>query len=137
MGSNVEVPDNSRARLRFSILYHRERLELFLMVIEATGLPSQRSTDYAVWVRLLKQVPSSITELQRVVHEWQTQVVKNSRTPVFGDHFVCSLPEAELEKSTVKLEVGQGWLIWVCDLCEMPVKQAKLMTLETKTITLP
>ncbi|KYO41558.1 synaptotagmin-2-like [Alligator mississippiensis] len=51
MGSNVEVPDNSRARLRFSILYHRERLELFLMVIEATGLPSQRSTDYAVWVK--------------------------------------------------------------------------------------
>ncbi|KAM7165019.1 synaptotagmin-1-like [Macrochelys suwanniensis] len=105
VGSNTDFLESSRGRLRFSLFYHRERLELLLMVIAVTGLPSRGSADSAVRVRLLRQVPSHISGLQCMVHEWQTQVVKNCRKPAFGDQFVCSLQEAELEKSMVKLEV--------------------------------
>ncbi|XP_024065294.2 synaptotagmin-1-like [Terrapene carolina triunguis] len=105
VGSNADFLESSRGRLRFSLFYHRERLELLLTVIAVTGLPSRGSADSAVRVRLLKQVPSHISGLQCMVHEWQTQAVKNCRKPAFGDQFVCSLQEAELEKSTVKLEV--------------------------------
>ncbi|EMP38663.1 Ribonuclease inhibitor [Chelonia mydas] len=105
VGSNPEFLESSRGRLRFSLFYHREQLELLLTVIAVTGLPSRGSADSAVRVRLLRQVPSHISGLQCMVHEWQTQVVKNCRKPAFGDQFVCSLQEAELEKSTVKLEV--------------------------------
>lgn len=106
VGSNTGFLDSSRGRLRFSLLYHKEQLELLLTVIEATGLPSRGSADSAVRVRLLQHGPSHIAGLQCLIHEWQTQVVKNCRKPAFGDQFICSLKEAELEKSAVKLEVG-------------------------------
>ncbi|XP_039392256.1 synaptotagmin-B-like isoform X5 [Mauremys reevesii] len=121
VGSNADFLESSRGRLRFSLFYHRERLELLLTVIAVTGLPSRGSADSAVRVRLLRQVPSHISGLQCMVREWQTQVVKNCRKPAFGDQFVCSLQEAELEKSTVKLEdlVGEVLVSLKC----LPISQ--------------
>ncbi|XP_075019923.1 synaptotagmin-12-like [Calonectris borealis] len=95
----------SRGTLRFSLLYCGERRELLLTGLEAWGLPSRGCAESAVRVRLLRQVPSHIPGLQCVVQEWQSQVVKNCSRPAFGDHFVCSLQDAEVEESTLKLEV--------------------------------
>ncbi|NXT39718.1 SYT12 protein, partial [Pelecanoides urinatrix] len=95
----------SRGTLKFSLLYCRERRELLLTGLQARGLPSRGCAESAVRVRLLRQVPSHIPGLQCVVQEWQSQVLKNCSRPAFGDHFVCSLQDAEVEKSTLKLEV--------------------------------
>ncbi|XP_009817561.2 synaptotagmin-2-like [Gavia stellata] len=95
----------SRGTLKFSLLYCRERCELLLTDLEARGLPGRGCAESAIRVRLLRQVPSHIPGLQCVVQEWRSQVVKNCSRPAFGDHFVCSLQDAEVEKSTLKLEV--------------------------------
>ncbi|KAM9190270.1 synaptotagmin-5-like [Mergus octosetaceus] len=83
----------------------RERCELLVSGLEAWGLPGHGNTGSAVQVRLLQEVPSSIPGLQCVVQEWRSRVVKSCSRPTFGDHFVCSLRDAEVEKSTLKLEV--------------------------------
>ncbi|NXS91890.1 SYT11 protein, partial [Jacana jacana] len=97
----------SRGTLKFSLLYCRERCELLLTGLEAWGLPRRRCAESTVRVRLLRQVSSHIPGLQCMVQEWQSQVVKNCSRPAFGDHFVFSLQDAEVEKSTLKLEVQQ------------------------------
>lgn len=99
---------SSRGKLKFSLLYHRERCELLVSSLEAWGLPGRGHTRSAVRVRLLQEVPSHIPGLQCVVQEWRSRVVKSCSRPAFGDHFVCSLRDAEVEKSTLKLEVGWG-----------------------------
>lgn len=105
VSSDLGLLPRSRGTLKFSLLYCRERCELLLTGLEAWGLPSRGCAESAVRVRLLRQVPSHIPGLQCVVQEWQSQVVKNCSRPAFGDHFVCSLQDAEVEKSTLKLEV--------------------------------
>ncbi|XP_035395119.1 synaptotagmin-5-like [Cygnus atratus] len=96
---------SSRGKLKFSLLYRRERCELLVSGLEARGLPGRGHTGSAVWARLLQEVPSRIPGLQCVVQEWRSRVVKSCSRPAFGDHFVCSLRDAEVEKSTLKLEV--------------------------------
>ncbi|NXW05731.1 SYT11 protein, partial [Fregetta grallaria] len=105
--SSMSSDSGSRGTLKFSLLYRREQCELLLTGLEAWGLPSRGCAESAVRVRLLRQVPSHIPGLQCVVQDWQSQVVKNCSRPAFGDHFVCSLQDAEVEKSTLKLEVQQ------------------------------
>ncbi|XP_061468744.1 LOW QUALITY PROTEIN: synaptotagmin-1-like [Rhineura floridana] len=103
--SGMDAPDRSQGRLRFSLLYNKERLELLLTVTEALGLPSQGCTNTFVKVRLLSWSSSQSPHLQHIVHEWQTRVAKHSRSPAFGDQFACTLPEADLTKSSIKLQV--------------------------------
>ncbi|PKU46865.1 synaptotagmin-2-like isoform x1 [Limosa lapponica baueri] len=105
MSSDLGLLPGSRGTLKFSLLYCKERCELLLTGLEAWGLPGHGCAESTIRVRLLRQVPSHIPELQCVVQEWQSQVVKNCTRPAFGDHFVFSLQDAEVEKSTLKLEV--------------------------------
>ncbi|KAM6392639.1 synaptotagmin-6-like [Pluvialis apricaria] len=104
-GSDLGLLPRCRGTLKFSLLYCTERCELLLTGLEAWGLPSCGCAESAVRVRLLRQVPSCIPGLQCMVQEWQSQVVKNCSRPAFGDHFVFSLQDDEVEKSTLKLEV--------------------------------
>lgn len=104
MGSDLGLLPRSRGTLKFSLFYCRERCELLLTGLEAWGLPSHGCAESAVRVRLLRQVPSHIPGLQ----EWQSRVVKNCSRPAFGDHFIFSLQDDEVEKSTLKLEVRWG-----------------------------
>ncbi|XP_063187805.1 synaptotagmin-11-like [Chroicocephalus ridibundus] len=103
--SDLGLLPRSRGTLKFSLLYCRERCELLLTGLEAWGLPSRECTESAVRVRLLRHIPSHIPGLQCMVQEWKSRVVKNCCRPAFGDHFVFSLQDAEVEKSTLKLEV--------------------------------
>ncbi|NXJ61907.1 SYT11 protein, partial [Rostratula benghalensis] len=103
--SDLGLPPCSQGTLKFSLLYCIERCELLLTGLEAWGLPRRGCAESTIRVRLLRQVPSHIPGLQCMVQEWQSQVVKNCNRPAFGDHFVFSLKDTELEKSTLKLEV--------------------------------
>ncbi|NXY75367.1 SYT11 protein, partial [Glareola pratincola] len=105
MSSDLALLPHSRGTLKFSLLYCRERCELLLTGLEAWGLPSRGCAGAAIRVRLLRQIPSHIPGLQCMVQEWQSRVVKNCCRTAFGDHFVFSLQDAEVEKSTLKLEV--------------------------------
>ncbi|XP_053105464.1 synaptotagmin-1-like [Hemicordylus capensis] len=104
-GSDADVPDRSQGKLKFSLLYDRKYLELLLTVTGVLGLPSRRCTNTFIQVRLLRSASSQSPDFQHVVHDWQTQVVKNCTNPIFGDQFVCTLQEAELAKTSIKLEV--------------------------------
>ncbi|XP_009944505.1 PREDICTED: LOW QUALITY PROTEIN: synaptotagmin-11-like [Leptosomus discolor] len=99
--------DGERGTLKFSLLHPREQCKLLLTGLEARGLYSHGCAEYAAWVQLLRQVPSRIPALQCMVQEWQSWVVKNSSRPAIGEHFVFSLQDAKVEKSTLKLEVQQ------------------------------
>ncbi|KAH0621017.1 hypothetical protein JD844_022007, partial [Phrynosoma platyrhinos] len=104
--NDLDTPDRSQGKLRFSLLYNKKRLELLLTVAGALGLPRLECSNTFVQVRLLSWASSSSSsDLQHIVHEWQTQVVKNDSSPTFGDQFACILQEAELTKSSIKLEV--------------------------------
>ncbi|XP_054825987.1 synaptotagmin-1-like [Eublepharis macularius] len=102
---NKDVPDPIQGKLRFSLLYNKNRLELLLMVTGVLGLPSQGCRNIFIQVRLLSCASSQSVGLQHIVHEWQTQVIRNCTSPTFGDQFACTLQEAELAKSSIKLEV--------------------------------
>ncbi|XP_062974470.1 synaptotagmin-1-like [Elgaria multicarinata webbii] len=105
LASESDVPDRTQGKLRFSLLFHKKRLELLLTVTGALGLPIQECANIFVRARLLSWASSQAPDLQQAVQEWQTQVVKNSSGPTFGDQFVCPLQKAELTKSSIKLEV--------------------------------
>ncbi|XP_078243375.1 synaptotagmin-1 [Pogona vitticeps] len=105
LASETNVPDRSQGKLRFSLLYNNQHLELLLTIVEALGLPSQECTNAFVQVRVLSWASSPSPNLQRIIHEWQTQVVKNGSSSIFGDQFTCILQETELSKSSIRLEV--------------------------------
>ncbi|XP_067151434.1 synaptotagmin-1-like [Apteryx mantelli] len=119
--SDLDFLHSSRGKLKSSLLYCREQRELLLTGLEARDLPSQGRAKSSVCIRLLRQVPSHIPGLQCMVHEWQSQVVKNCSRPAFGDKFVCSLRDTEVEKSTLKLEdvVGEVLVSLKC----LPISQ--------------
>ncbi|MBN3306701.1 SYT2 protein, partial [Amia calva] len=97
-----------RGCLRFSLFYDSELSRLVVTVLDAGGLPVRdfsHSVDPFVRVRLLSGPPSEQSSLCCVLQEWDTRLVKNSRSPSFGDQFSYSLPEDELPAITVKLEV--------------------------------
>ncbi|XP_015719228.1 synaptotagmin-12-like [Coturnix japonica] len=103
--SDLSPLPSSQGSLKFSLLYCREQRELLVSGLEVQGLPNHRHTEVAVWLRLLQRVPSHIPGLQCVVQEWQSRAVKNCGRTTFGEHFVCSLQDAEMERSTLKMEV--------------------------------
>ncbi|NXE55729.1 SYT9 protein, partial [Casuarius casuarius] len=105
VSSDSDFPRSSRGELKFSLRYCREQRELLLTGLEARALPSRGRARSAVRIRLLRQVPSHIPGLQCVVHEWQSPVVKDCSGPAFADRVVCSLRDADVERSTLKLEV--------------------------------
>nr|XP_008106849.2 PREDICTED: synaptotagmin-2 [Anolis carolinensis] len=105
LANDLGAPDRSQGKLRFSLLYNKKQLELILTVTGALGLPRLEYSNTFVQVRLLSQATSSSSDLQHIVHEWQTQVVKTDSSPTFGDQFACTLQEADLTKSSIKLEV--------------------------------
>ena len=106
--SDLSPLPSSQSSLKFSLRYRREQCELLVSGLEVRGLPSRRHAEGAVWLRLLRRVPSHTPGLQCVVQEWQSRVVKNCSGMAFGEHFVCSLQDAEMETSTLKMEVGWG-----------------------------
>ncbi|XP_072194946.1 synaptotagmin-13-like [Excalfactoria chinensis] len=103
--SDLSPLPSSQGSLKFSLLYSREQRELLVSGLEVQGLPNHRHTEVAVWLRLLQRVPSHIPGLQCVVQEWQSRAVKNCSRTAFGEHFICSLQDAEMERSTLKMEV--------------------------------
>ncbi|XP_065611668.1 synaptotagmin-13-like [Cyrtonyx montezumae] len=103
--SDPSPPPSSRGSLKFSLLYSREQCELLVSSLEVWGLPSHRYNEVAIWLRLLRRVPSHTPGLQCVVQEWQSRAVKSCRGTAFAEHFVCSLQDVEVERSTLKLEV--------------------------------
>ncbi|NXG36186.1 SYT11 protein, partial [Dromaius novaehollandiae] len=105
LSSDSDVPRSSRGQLKFSLLYRREQRELLLTGLEARALPSRGRAKPAVRIRLLRQVPSRTPGLQCVVHEWQSRAAENCSRPAFADSVVCSLRDADVERSTLKLEV--------------------------------
>ncbi|XP_053251359.1 synaptotagmin-5-like [Podarcis raffonei] len=105
LSSDAVVSDEYPGKLKFSLLYNKEQLELLLTVTGALGLPTQQCTNTFVKVRLLSCASSQSPDLQYIVHEWQTHVAKNSSSPDFGDQFTCTLQEAELTRSSIKLQV--------------------------------
>lgn len=106
--SDLSPLPSSQSSLKFSLRYRREQCELLVSGLEVRGLPSRRHAEVAVWLRLLRRVPSHTPGLQCVVQEWQSRAVKNCSGMAFGEHFVCSLQDAEMETSTLKMEVGWG-----------------------------
>ncbi|KAL8170135.1 UNVERIFIED_CONTAM: hypothetical protein K2H54_064469 [Gekko kuhli] len=112
MGSDVDLPNRIQGKLRFSLLYNRNRLELVLVIAGVLGLPTQGCMNVFILARLLSCASSQPPGLQQIVHEWQTQVVKNCARPNFGDQFACTLQEADLAKSSIKLE-NLGLLIMI------------------------
>ncbi|XP_077177440.1 synaptotagmin-1-like [Paroedura picta] len=105
MVNDVDIPDQIQGKLRFSLFYDKNRLELLLMITGVLGLPSQGCMNIFIQAKLMSCASSQSPGLQHIVHEWQTQVVKNCASPIFGDQFTCTLQEAELAKSSIKLEV--------------------------------
>ncbi|KAJ8343234.1 hypothetical protein SKAU_G00305630 [Synaphobranchus kaupii] len=107
-----EEQTQAQGSLCFSLLYDQLQARLVVTVLEARGLPERRrfrgSVDPSVRVRLLwagpKDTPTS-HQLKCVLREWQSRTVKDSANPTFGDQFSCSLPENDLPRVTVRLEV--------------------------------
>ncbi|XP_028815205.1 synaptotagmin-2 [Denticeps clupeoides] len=101
-----------KGSLRFTLYYDRSESRLVVTVSEAQGLPLRdfsHSVDPFVMIRLLwsggGERERSGVPLQCVIHEWQTRVVKDSSSPLFGDQFSCILEEKEVPYVTVRLEV--------------------------------
>ncbi|XP_030055380.1 synaptotagmin-2 [Microcaecilia unicolor] len=97
-----ETLGSSKGRLRFSLLYNENQLQL--KVIEGMDLP-RHSTDPFVRIKLFSRYQSEEPVLQCVINEWETRLGKKRRNPTFGDEFSCALMEKQLEKVNIKLEV--------------------------------
>ncbi|XP_043915751.1 synaptotagmin-A-like [Protopterus annectens] len=106
--TKAEQEESSIGQLRFSLLYDKACTELVLTIIEATDLPGRdfsQSADPFVRVRLLLEPPSQQSNIRYILHEWQTKVVRNTKNPVFGDRFSCSIKKNQLKRIIIKLEV--------------------------------
>lgn len=99
------LKEEIQGSLRFSILYDQPQSQLVLTVLEAQGLAardSSRSADPFVFVRVLWNTEQ---ELVCVLQEWQTHLVKDSCSPMFGDQFICKLSKEEVPNVSLRLEV--------------------------------
>ncbi|KAJ8003212.1 hypothetical protein DPEC_G00167060 [Dallia pectoralis] len=122
MDSHVEQPSlkdqeqEVKGSLRFSLYYDQLQSRLVVTILEARELPLRdfsHSVDPFVRVWLLwagheegenKGVGSSLS-LQCVLQEWQSRMVENNSSPMFGDQFTCSLEEEDFPHITVRFEV--------------------------------
>ncbi|XP_044126973.1 synaptotagmin-A-like [Bufo gargarizans] len=91
-----------RGKLKFNLHYNKNTSNLILSVIEATDLP-EYSRDPFLRIRVFSKASQS--EVQSVLHECETRVVKNSRNPVFDEDFSFSLKNYPLSSISLKLEV--------------------------------
>ncbi|KAG9273227.1 synaptotagmin-2 [Astyanax mexicanus] len=95
--------------LRFSLFYDQLQSRLVVTVLEARGLAMRefsRSADPFVRLRLLwASKEDDEQRLSCVLQEWQTRLVKDSCNPMFGDQFSCILPEEDVSRVTVRMEV--------------------------------
>ncbi|XP_069821594.1 synaptotagmin-1-like [Dendropsophus ebraccatus] len=104
LGSDSDRPQGPRGKLKFNLYYNRKAATLMLNVIEATDLP-EYSRDPFVRVRVFSKADEPQSEVQSVIHECETRVVKNSRNPIFDEDFSFSLRDYPLSNSSLKLEV--------------------------------
>ncbi|XP_068116256.1 synaptotagmin-1-like [Hyperolius riggenbachi] len=104
MGSDSDRPHGSRGKLKFSVNFNKKTMTLLLSVIEATDLP-EYSRDSFVRIRVFSKVDEPQSEVQSVIHECETKVVKNSRDPIFDEDFSLSLKDYQSSNISLKLEV--------------------------------
>ncbi|XP_053576129.1 synaptotagmin-A-like [Bombina bombina] len=104
VGSDSDQLQGSRGKLKFSLLYDKKKLTILLKVIEAMELP-EHSRDPIVKIKVFSREDEQQYEVQSLLHEWETKVVKNSRNPLFDEEFSWSVKETPLSKITVKFEV--------------------------------
>ncbi|KAG8563999.1 hypothetical protein GDO81_016281 [Engystomops pustulosus] len=104
LGSDSDRPLGPRGMLKFNLQYNKKSTTLTLNVIEATDLP-EYSRDPFVRIRVLCKTDEPKSEVQTVLHECETRVVKNSRNPIFDEDFSFSLKEYPLSNTSIKLEV--------------------------------
>lgn len=102
--SDSDRPRESRGKLKFSLNFSKKTMTLLLSVIEATDLPSY-SRDPFVRIRVFSKVDEPQSDVQSVLQECETRVVKNSRNPVFDEDFTLSLQNYQLSNISLKLEV--------------------------------
>ena len=127
-----EEEEQMRGSLHFSLYYDQLQAQLVVTVLEARELPLRdfrHSVNPFVHVRLLwvREAENEEEEeddeeeeerrrkeksfgtpqpMQCVLQEWQSRLVQNSSNPAFGDQFSCAVPEEDVLRITVKLEVG-------------------------------
>ncbi|XP_018409785.1 PREDICTED: synaptotagmin-1-like [Nanorana parkeri] len=104
LGSDCDRPHDSRGKLKFSLNLCKKTMTLLLSVIEATDLPDN-SRDPFVRIRVFSKVDEPQSDVQSILHECETRVVKNSRNPVFDEDFSLSLKNYHLSNIILKLEV--------------------------------
>ncbi|XP_040184531.1 synaptotagmin-1-like isoform X2 [Rana temporaria] len=102
--SDSDRPREPRGKLKFSINFNKKTMTLLLSVIEATDLPSY-SRDPFVRIRVFSKIDEPQSNVQSVIQECETRVVKNSRNPVFDEDFTLSLQNYQLSNTSLKLEV--------------------------------
>ncbi|XP_075693058.1 synaptotagmin-2-like [Rhinoderma darwinii] len=103
VGSDTDHPQGPRGKLKFNLHYNKKTTTLRLNVIEATDLP-EYSRDPFVRIRVFSKADEQ-SEVQSVLHECETRVVKNSRNPMFDEDFSFSLKDYPLSNISLKLEV--------------------------------
>ncbi|XP_073410532.1 synaptotagmin-2-like isoform X2 [Dendrobates tinctorius] len=104
VGSDSDRPQGPKGKLKFNLQYKKKTATLTLTVIEATDLP-EYSRDPFVRIRVFSKFEEPQSEVQSVIHERETKVVKNSRNPVFDEDFSFSLKDYPLSNISLKLEV--------------------------------
>ncbi|KAL0968142.1 hypothetical protein UPYG_G00262920 [Umbra pygmaea] len=122
IGSHLELPSldeqeqekEQKCSLRFSLYYDQLQSRLVVTILEARDLPLRNfshSVDPFVRVRMLwvgneEEVGElSFPSQHCVLQEWQSRVMKNNRSPVFGDQFFCFLEDNDIPHIVVKFEV--------------------------------
>ncbi|XP_069596531.1 synaptotagmin-1-like [Ranitomeya imitator] len=104
VGSDSDRPQGPRGKLKFNLQYNKKTTTLALTVIEATDLP-EYSRDPFVRIRVFSKSEEPQSEVQSVIHERETKVVKNNRNPVFDEDFSFLLKDYLLSNLSLKLEV--------------------------------
>ncbi|KAM9302368.1 synaptotagmin-2-like [Gastrophryne carolinensis] len=103
LGSDSDRP-GSRGKLMFTLNYNKKTMTLLLRVIRATELPDS-SKDPFVRMRVFSKAMEPQSDVQSVLYEYETRVVKNSRDPVFDEDFLITLKDYQLANLNLKLEV--------------------------------
>ncbi|XP_056383060.1 synaptotagmin-1-like [Hyla sarda] len=104
VGSDSDRPQGPRGKLKYNVHYNKKTTTLILSVIEATDLP-EYSRDPFVRIRVFSKADESQSDVQSVIHECETRVVKNSRNPIFDEDFSFSVKDYPLWNLLLKLEV--------------------------------
>lgn len=104
LGSDSDRPQGPRGKLKLNLHYNKKTTIVILSVIEATDLP-EYSRDPFVRIRVFSKADEPKSEVQSVLYERETRVVKNSRNPIFDEDFSFPLKDSQLSYTSIKLEV--------------------------------